>query len=180
MRIGVDIDGTINNFADIASKYIELETGFKWDRKQYEIYPKMNADEIHNFMLRHRQDFIDEVQPVNNSQDCIRNLLNARNQVYFITARDYVVAEDTLQWLRKHGFLYTDIFFNCGDKVGACIWKDIDVMIDDSPYNIKKLEENHIPYIVFNQPYNQNINDGLYRATNWNEIENFIRQSKTI
>lgn len=174
MRIGIDIDGTVNNFQDIASKYIEKEYGFKWDGNSYEIYPNLTSKEIHDFMSRHNQDFLNEVKPLEYARQGIVDLLNAKNQVFFITARDYSVAEDTLQWLKKNKFMYTDIYFNCGNKVATCKWKELDYMIEDCPYNLMELAKNNIPFIVYDQKYNQEIKGEVYRSNNWEHIIDFL------
>ena len=174
MRIGIDIDGTVNNFQNIAAKYLNLEYGIKWDETDYNLYPNMNVKEIHAFMDKYRLKFVDEVEPLEDSQDVIRELLGAKNQIFFITARDYLVAEDTMQWLRMHGFCYTDVLFNCGNKVEACKWKEVDIMIDDAPHNLMALNKNKIPYIIYDQKYNQDIYGEEFRAKSWKDIYNYL------
>jgi hypothetical protein len=47
-------------------------------------------------------------------------------------------------------------------------------MIEDSPFNLIALRENHINTIKFNHPYNENVKMKLV-ANNWLEIlDNFI------
>lgn len=174
MRIGIDIDGTINNFTDVAVKYVEKDYGIKWNGVDYNIYPNMNLKEIHAFMDKYREEFVQEVQPLENAKEVIDELLNAKNQIFFITARDYLVADDTLRWLRMNGFSYTDVLFNCGNKVDACKFKQVDFMIDDSPHNLMALNKGNVPYIVFDQPYNQDIYGEEFRAKNWNDLYNFF------
>jgi 5'(3')-deoxyribonucleotidase len=79
-----------------------------------------------------------------------------------------------LYWLRKNEFNYTDVLFNCGNKVDACKFKGVDFMVDDSPHNLKALHAGKIPYIVFDQTYNQDIYGEEFRAKTWNDMYNFF------
>ena len=178
MILGIDIDGTINNFQDVSAKYLKKELNIKFDNKDYELYKGMKKSEIDDFNQKHREDFINEVKALPGSQEVINQLLNQGNEIYLITAREYSFAPDTMEWLDKNHFSFTDIYFNCGNKVDTCKWKDVDIMIDDSPYNLKALNKAGIPYIVFNQEYNQDIYNELYRAKNWENIYDFINFSQ--
>lgn len=173
MRFGIDIDGTINNFQEIVANYIWKDYGIQVDNTKYELYKGIPQKEVDNFCNRHAEDFLNEVQPLINAKEDIDKLLE-NNQVFLITARGYDCAKDTLEWLYRYKFLYTDIYFNCGNKVDTCKWKDVDVMVDDSPHNLIALHKNQIPYIIFDQPYNQNIYGELYRAKDWDNLYNFL------
>ena len=175
MRIGVDLDGVLNNFHIIATKYLKQEYGYEWDETSYNIYTDLSKQQIHEFTENMAETFINEVQPIKDSRNVIVNLLNDKHQIFLITARGYEMAEDTIKWLKLHKYIFTDIYFNCGNKVDACKWKNVDLMIEDSPHNLMALAKNDIPYVVFDQSYNQDIYGELLRTNNWNEIENFIR-----
>lgn len=175
MRIGVDLDGVLNNFHIIATKYLKQEYGYEWDETSYNIYTDLSKQQIHEFTENMAETFVNEVQPTKNSRDVIINLLNDKHQVFLITARGYEMAEDTIKWLKLHKYIFADIYFNCGNKVDACKWKNVDLMIEDSPHNLMALAKNNIPYIVFDQTYNKDIYGELIRTNSWKEIENFIR-----
>lgn len=174
MRIGIDIDGTINNFSDVAAKYIEKEYGLVWDKSEYEIYKGLTKDQIHAFSKKYEGVLTDEIKPLDSSREVINELMLNRNQIFFITARGYDVAENTLYWLRQYGFNYTDILFACGDKVDACRFKRVDYMIDDAPHNLMALNKANVPYIVFDHEYNKDIYGEEFRAKTWDDMYNFF------
>ena len=175
MRIGVDIDGVINNFHEVASKYIKQDYGVDWYGTTYDIYKGLTAQQVREFLANRKEKFLTEIKSVKNSRDVIVNLLNAKHQIYLITARGYDMADDTIRWLKQHKFIYTDVYFNCGNKVDACKWKEVHLMIEDSPHNLMALAKNKIPYIIFNQSYNQEVYGELLRTDKWTEIEEFLR-----
>ena len=77
------------------------------------------------------------------------------------------VVSDTVQWLDDARIPYRDLCF-LGDKpeVGA------DLYIDDAPHNITALRRAGHDVIVFDQPYNAEL-DGP-RACGWDEVEPLV------
>lgn len=174
MRIGVDIDNTINNFSVVAKKYLKEDYNKTFSPTDYNLYSGLKLPEIKKFEARHSDEFMNEVKPIAESSEILRQLLNEKNQIYIITARNYSFAEETLKWLRRYNFMYTDIYFNSTTKVDVCKWKEVDFMIDDNPNNLISLNKAGIPFIVFNQPYNQDIYGEKLRSNNWNTIYDFF------
>ena len=109
MRIGVDLDGVLNNFHIIATKYLKQEYGYEWDETSYNIYTDLSKQQIHEFTENMAETFINEVQPTKDSRNVIVNLLNDKHQIFLITARGYEMAEDTIKWLKLHKYIFTDI-----------------------------------------------------------------------
>lgn len=174
MKIGIDIDGTMNNFQYVAAQYLKEDYGVIFDDSNYELYTGLTQSQINEFNEKHEEDFTNHVSPMPYSQEVIQDLSTAGNQIFIITARGYSMADQTLEWLRKNKFVYNDIYFNAGNKVDVCKWKDVDVMIEDSPYNLKALNQNNIPFITFKQNYNNDINGELYRSNDWLKIYDFL------
>lgn len=74
------------------------------------------------------------------------------------------------KWLNKNDIICDKIFFTKSDKLEYIIDNNIDVMIEDSPKNIKMLS-NLTNVICMDAPYNSDIEgNNIYRCCNWNEI----------
>ncbi|MFB0902618.1 MAG: hypothetical protein QMA93_07140, partial [Acidimicrobiales bacterium] len=93
--------------------------------------------------------------------------------IRIVTHRLYVnwghsaAAGDTVEWLDKARIPYRDLcFLGAKSDVGA------DAYIDDGPHNIEGLRAAGRTAIVFEQPYNRDL-DGL-RARNWDEVEEIV------
>lgn len=174
MNIGIDIDGTINNFQDVVIKILAMEYDIHIHKSQYEIYDKLTPQQQNDFFY-HNDDFLlHSVSVLPYAQSVIKDLLLLNNNVYLITARKYNCVENTLQWLRMHKIPYTDIYFNTENKVDVCKWKNITYMIDDNPYVLDELINHNIPSIVFQHEYNQHINNYAFKSNDWKNIFNFI------
>lgn len=174
MKIGIDIDGTINNFQDVAAKYLKQDYGINFDDSNYELYTGLNKAQIKEFNEKHQDDFLNDVTSLPHSQEVIKDLLSEGNRIYIITARYYSMADPTLEWLRMNQFAYNEIYFNAGNKVDVCAWKDIDVMIDDNPHNLMALAKHDIPFITFKQNYNDMVYGELYKSNDWENIHDFL------
>ncbi|MBT6446731.1 MAG: hypothetical protein HOK58_17290, partial [Acidimicrobiaceae bacterium] len=76
-------------------------------------------------------------------------------------------AGDTVAWLDRARIPYRDLcFLGAKSDVGA------DAYIDDGAHNIENLRAAGRTAIIFDQPYNRDL-DGL-RASNWNEVEEIV------
>lgn len=74
------------------------------------------------------------------------------------------------EWLNKNGIVYDKIIFSGEDKSKHIIENDINIMIEDSPNNLKQLSQ-ITKMICFDWVYNRGIeNSNIYRCYNWNEI----------
>ena len=78
-----------------------------------------------------------------------------------------VAVTDTVEWLDQARIPYRDICF-LGDKPEV----EADIYLEDAPHNIASLRSSGNSVIVFDAPYNQEV-DGL-RATSWLNCEQMI------
>jgi uncharacterized HAD superfamily protein len=177
MNIGIDIDSTLNNFCDEYWNFLEKNYNIILDKSNYNNsnYLKnelgdIEYDEMINtfyntdlFIEKYAKFFIKK--------------LKRNNKIIIITARDYSSSDETIKWLKENGILYDNILFNAGNKGKACINNNIDIMIDDSPYNIYDLLKRRIKVLVYNRPYNQEFYEGelLHRVNNWIDIYNYLK-----
>lgn len=179
LNIGIDIDGCLNNHHKNLYNYIVSNYNVDFNLMQYN-NTQLLLDELG---LKSLTELYSNFSEENNTPEFLSsyfiNKLNKKHNIYIITARSYKSANDTIEWLNKYNFHYKDILFKCGDKVDACFYKDIDYMIDDSPYNIYNLIKNNINTIVFSRPYNKKFCSGkfidnIYVVKNWLEVFNYI------
>lgn len=78
-----------------------------------------------------------------------------------------VTVQDTVSWLDTHGIPYRDLCF-LGDKPQV----EADCYVDDAPHNVVALRESGAYVVVFDQPYNRDL-DGP-RARDWRELEQVV------
>lgn len=200
MNIGIDIDGVLTDVRKFTIeeglKYCEenqkgklvnpdaysSEDVFDWDEETDLDFWKKNI-----FKYAETNPVIDGV--ANN----IKKLKTDGHKLYIITARwlaspktkkYFGQAEDITEkmrntvkeWLVKNDIVYDKIIFSEEDKSKYIMENNIDVMIEDSPNNLKELSK-ITKMICMNWGYNKEIeNENIYRCYNWNEIYNKINE----
>lgn len=197
MNIGIDIDGVLTNIAEFAlEKGLEFckETG-KGKLIKISSYDTKEAfgwdEETDNaFWKKYLFLYATENPVIDGASENIKKLKKDGNNLYIITARGLAGPDVTnieirdkmrnivKDWLSKNDIVYDEIIFTTEDKSQAIKDKKIDVMIDDSPYNLKSLSK-ITKMICYDWPYNRDVNnENIYRCYNWDEIYEYINNIK--
>ena len=178
MRIGLDIDGTINNLDDVVRPIIKEQYNIITYPTQYELFPGMTEEQIHDFHVNNKNIFIDDIKPIKNSQYIINELYNDGHYIYVITARHKQKMYDmTMKWFKKNNFktkAFKDIFFDVNEKHGLCNLLNIDFMIEDCPKHLEDLYNHNIKTIRFDHLYNQN-NHCCFHSDDWLKIYDYLK-----
>ena len=84
----------------------------------------------------------------------------------------------TEEWLNKNEIHYDKIIYTNGSKLPYCVGNYIEVMIEDSPENIKDISAS-LPVICYNNFYNQNVQGkNITRAYSWYDVYSKIKAMK--
>lgn len=177
MKIGIDIDGTINNLCEAVLIVYNQDSGdclFPIDITEYY---------VENFVLdKYKKDFykyyLDKrvwklVKVDEQAQRIIKLLHEKENEIYFVTSTEPENIYKKSKWLQRNF-----PFINIRKRLIRCYNKQLlsglDVLIDD--YD-KNLIGGNYKKILINKPWNQNIDDkffSLFRVNNWEEIYNLL------
>ena len=193
MKIGIDIDGVLNNqyafcleygskFCKEIGKY-KIENPNALDTTDIFLWDENIA---HQFWNQYREELVIKLPAKVFASEVIQMLKEEKNEIYIITARKNEdewypktmhgkVESITKRWLKENHISYDKIFFNVQEKGEFCKNNQIDIMIDDDPNNIKKLiGKTHV--IIFDYPYDRNTEfSKLTRAYSWYDIYNKIK-----
>ena len=190
MNIGIDLDGVLTNYRKFTieqgKKYCEeIGKGKLINPEAYNSTDMFDWDEktdldfwIKNIFLYARENPVIEGASKN-----IKKMKADGHTIFIITARMVANPEDNCkdeikekmrrtvkEWLAKNDIVYDYIIFSTEDKSKHIIENNIDVMIEDSPGNLKNLAK-LTKMICVDWPYNKDVeSDNIYRCYNWNEI----------
>ena len=184
MNIGVDIDGVLTDLERMAldfgtkmcveenipielnlSKYWEIEK-YNWTKEQEELFWNKNL-----------VPYVVESNPRKFAPQILEKLQEEGNKIFIITARNESgmppeyegkMQELTKKWLLDNNIKYKKLIFTDDtNKLKNCIENNIDVMVEDSPINIKNISQK-IKVIKFDCQYNKDI-DGknILTAYSW-------------
>lgn len=190
MNIGIDLDGVLTNYRQFAieqgQKYCkENNKGNLVNPEAYYVIDMYNWDEKTeaDFWIKNIFLYAKENPALQGASENIKKLKEDGHTIFIITARLFASPETECsdeikekmrttvkEWLAKNEIVYDYIIFSKEDKSENIIENNIDVMIEDSPNNVKSLSK-LAKVICVDWPYNKGIeNDNIYRCYNWNEI----------
>lgn len=196
MNIGVDIDGVLTDMERMAIDYgtkmcVEKNIPIKLDLNKYWEIEKYNwsAEQEEMFWNQNLIPYVIESEARAFAAQILEKLQNEGNQIFIITARNesgmpkeyYGKMQPlTLEWLEKQNIKYRKIIFTeDSQKLQKCIENNVDVMIEDSPINIKNISSK-IKVIKFDCQYNKDINgENIITAYSWYHIYDIIKKLNT-
>lgn len=200
MNIGIDLDGVLTNYRKFTieqgQKYCkELGKGEVINPEAYYSTDMFNWDKETDLDFWTKNIFIyaKENPSIQGASEKIKKLKEEGHTIFIITARMFASPESSCseevrekmkktvkEWLAKNEIVYDYIIFSSEDKSKYIIENNIDVMIEDSPNNLKNLSK-LTKMICVDWPYNKGVeNDNIYRCYNWNEIYNKILEISKI
>lgn len=187
MRIGIDVDGVLTEIEkyiwDYGSKRLyELGKNVNINTAEYYTFDVFNwtPAEDNEFWYSIYNHYCKNVPVKRFASEIIDKLKNAGHEIYIITARgygDYISDKDKkvsnkilIKWLRKNKIKYDKLIFTDENKLPFCKENEIDIMIEDSPYNIEQVSK-HIPMICMHADYNAKISgQNIIRCHSWYEV----------
>ncbi|WP_419919024.1 5' nucleotidase, NT5C type [Candidatus Poriferisocius sp.] len=178
--LGVDLDGVCAQHTVAFRKVVALEKNVPeesltlscgWGFEEW-------GFEEGDFEKYHRQAVVEHRMLANmpampGASRSLWRLSEAGVWIRIITHRLYtnwdhaIAAGDTAQWLDWAKIPYRDLCF-----VGGKTAVDAHVYIEDAPHNIEALREDGRKVIVFDQPYNRELDPP--RAHDWEEVEHML------
>lgn len=186
MRIGVDIDGVLN---DIASwhfnqgyKYCidnNINRGFHPEKYMIEEQFELTEDENYKFWREYIFDLMISVKPRDYASYALKKIGEMGHTIVILTARDnrYLTNQysNTMdfyieEWLTKNNIPYDEIVSGSGSKKEKCQKNKLDIMIEDKASNVEKISE-CIPVLCFDAPHNRSISkENVTRVYSWYQI----------
>ncbi|MBQ6494643.1 MAG: hypothetical protein IJI49_01425 [Bacilli bacterium] len=194
MRIGVDIDGVLNDIGQwhysCGYKFCienNIHRGFNPYKYMIEEQFFLTNEENNRFWKEYIFDLMVSIPSRPYASQVIKELRELGHEIVILTARDnrYLTNQyaNTMnfyveQWLTKHGIEYDQIIAGTGNKKDKCIKNNIDIMIEDKASNVEKISE-HIPVLCFDAPYNLEVKkDNVERVYSWYQILNYFLNKK--
>lgn len=196
MNIGIDIDDTISDtyatLFEYAQKYTveELKKEPVIDNSAmsnhfYIVYMhNWTEEEAKVFWDKYYADVLRRVNIKTFAADVIKKLKEEGHKIFLITARWDMradnVREITLKWLKDNNVEYDEFFMNADDKLTLAKKNNIDVFIDDSFDNCKKIAYgSNTKVFLMDTKMNQNLEDDkIKRVYSWPHIYDLISKEK--
>ena len=190
MRIGVDIDGVLNDIG-----YWHYSCGFKFciendidrgfDPTKYMMEEQFNLtdEENYKFWKEYIFDLMVSIPTRPYAGKVLQLLKDMGHEIVILTARDNRFLtnqyDNTMNFyveelLNKNSIPYDEIIAGAGSKKDKCIKNKLDIMIEDKASNVEKISD-IIPVLCFDAPYNAHVvKDNVTRVYSWYQIYKYF------
>lgn len=179
MIIGLDIDGCINDMDYYLKELLKKDYNIKNFSSSHNVLHSIGLEskKEQDLFWQDNSDYFNKYMPARKNANKIIDKLMEEHSIFILTAREYNCAGVTIEWLKINNINYHDIYFSCGKKADACIWKKVDYMIEDNPNNILELLKNGVKVIIMDHDYNSYIeHENAIRCKNWDDINDVINK----
>ena len=183
--LGVDLDGVCADYTSAFRSVAALEWGVpeeslttevSWDFVEWGLTRERFLD-LHRACVQEHRMFRD-MPAIEGASDALWRLSDAGVWVRVITHRlvtnwgHATIVSDTVEWLDLRRIPYRDLCF-----LGRKPQVQAHAYVEDAPHNIEALRADGNVVVVFDQPYNRDL-DGP-RARTWGEVEELVAELVT-
>jgi uncharacterized HAD superfamily protein len=181
MRLGMDLDGVVCNYAIPLIQEFSKRHNHHYSLKDVKTFGLSDIGgtekEICDIVKQHQNDgTYRNLRPIRGAIKGLKEI-HKNSSIHIITYREGKARADTITWLEEKGVPYDTITFT-KDKSEFCNLLYLDRMVDDYVDfidDIVKKAPQTLP-IIFTQPWNKDYNnDDVIRITGWKTLTNFLK-----
>ena len=173
-RIALDIDSTLHHYWDLFRSIVRERYGVDLayeDQTDWGIarIPQESLREA--VMETHSDQNIAAAEPYPGAVETVCAWHEQGHWIHVTSHRAESSAPATARWLEEHGFPFDDL--HCSyDKVSRCVELGIDVLVDDSPVNLRRARDEGMIGATLIHPWNRELQgeDEIVFANNWLEL----------
>lgn len=185
MRLGIDVDDTITNTYECVIK--EIAEYYKIDYNELlnrnltytNFFDNDEFPKYDYFVVDKFSDISTKVSVKADAVEFLSKLHDEGNEIVIITARHSGEYNDpydiTFNYLNKNNIPFDKIIVGALDKAKVCKDENIDLFIDDSITNCKKVIESGIDTLLFNARFNSE--SDLKRVYSWKDVYDLVNKS---
>lgn len=174
MRIAIDIDSTLHDYWDVFAKLARKRFGvaLAYDEQiTYEI-DRLRPEQVAALTAEsHAAVHVLGARPYEGAVEVISAWHDAGHFIHITSHRAQDAHAATASWLDQIGLPHDELYCSF-DKVTRCTEIEIDVLIDDSPENILRAQEERIVPATILHPWNRELceEEGVICAADWPQL----------
>jgi uncharacterized HAD superfamily protein len=174
MRIAIDIDSTLHHYWNVLSDAARRRFGIDLPYEEQLDWgiTRLRPDQLHLCIREtHCEAAILAGKPYPNAVETVRRWRDEGHAIHVTSHRDPDSHDATARWLAQIG-LPCDELYCAHDKVGHCVARGVDLLIDDSPENLSRAIDHGIAVATISHPWNRDlceIEDVIY-GKDWTEL----------
>jgi FMN phosphatase YigB (HAD superfamily) len=178
MRIAIDVDSTLHHYWDVLSEISRRRFGVELPYEEQFTWgiTRLRPDQLALCIEEsHSDELILAGRPYPDAVDTVRSWSEQGHFIHITSHRSDACAPATAKWLADLGFPFDELYCS-EDKVTRCVELGIDILIDDSPFNISAAIEHGIATATILHPWNAELCEveDVLAAKDWNELSRLL------
>ena len=175
MRIAIDIDSTLHHYWDVFSAAVQRRCGVELP---YDAQLSWHVEQLEPSDLQaciadtHAEDVVLGAEPYPGAVEAVRRWHGAGHFIHVTSHRATDAHAATARWLERIGLPHDELYCSY-DKIARAREIGIDVLVDDSPVNIRRAREAGIVPATLRHPWNAEEADrpDVVAADDWPQLE---------
>ncbi len=182
-RIALDIDSTLHHYWDLLDRIAQERYGVSLpysEQRGWGITQLEREQLIAVVEETHTDENIEAAEPYEGAVEAVQRWHAAGHWIHVTSHRRTSCDPATRRWLESTGIPYDDL--HCSfDKITRCVELNINLLVDDSPVNIRRARENDMLAATLIHPWNEDLRDdpGVLAAPNWADLERQVNEALT-
>jgi uncharacterized HAD superfamily protein len=174
MRIAIDIDSTLHHYWDLLEEIAQRRFGVRIPYAEQVVW---EIDRLRPEQLRaaveetHSDKQILAGEPYPGAVEAVRGWHEQGHFIHITSHRAVEARDATAQWLDQIGLPFDELYCSY-DKVSRCREIGIDLLIDDSPDNLRRAIDAGIAGATILHPWNRELvaEEHIVAAGDWPEL----------
>jgi uncharacterized protein len=177
-RIALDIDSTLHHYWDVFDRVAKERFGVALP---YEEQTDWGISILERDQLiacveeTHSDENVRAAEPYPGAVETVRDWHEAGHWIHVTSHRSTSARDATADWLDAIGMPFDDL--HCSyDKISRCVELNVDVLVDDSPANIRRAGERGIVAATLVHPWNRELVEAgaAIGAEDWFELRELL------
>jgi beta-phosphoglucomutase-like phosphatase (HAD superfamily) len=180
-RIAIDIDSTLHHYWDLLDRIAHERFGVRlpYDEQGEWGITVLERDQlVATVEETHSDENIESAVPYPGAAEAVRRWHQAGHWIHVTSHRRGSCDPATRRWLAARDIPYHDL--HCSfDKISRCVELGIDILVDDSPVNMRAAREKGMLAATLIHPWNEVLlrEPGVISAQEWPELERRVNEA---
>ncbi len=180
-RIAIDIDSTLHHYWDLLERIAHERYGVRLpysEQSDWGITVLERDQLVAAVEETHSDQNIESAMPYPGAAEAVRRWHEAGHWIHVTSHRRESCDPATRRWLEAHDIPYHDL--HCSfDKITRCVELKIDILVDDSPVNMRAALEKGMLAATLVHPWNEALigEPRVVSAEEWPELEKRVDEA---
>jgi uncharacterized protein len=174
MRIAIDIDSTLHPYWELLAQCARRRFGvtLAYEEQVTWTIDRLRPEQLSALVQEtHRDENVLAAEPYPGAVDAVAAWHSAGHFIHITSHRADCAHDATALWLERIGLPYDELYCSF-DKITRCTEIGIDLLIDDSPVNLARAQEQGILPATLIHPWNRELceDDDVVSADDWPQL----------